>query len=133
MTDKVWHELAFGFENLGLDTLTIRRRSAEMANFFGIQKWFRQKQWSYKVVKAIIKFSSSDGDATESFILDEPTSQLDPIAAMEFIRILHRLNQELGLTIVLIEHRLEEVLPIADKVIVMDEGSVYMMGLPMNC
>ena len=131
VTDKVWHELAFGLENLGLDTLTIRRRTAEMANFFGIQKWFRQKTVELSGgQKQLLNLAAVMAMQPKVLLLDEPTSQLDPIAAMEFIGTLHRLNQELGLTIVLIEHRLEEVLPIADKVMVMDEGSVIYDGPP---
>lgn len=65
-------------------------------------------------------------------LLDEPTSQLDPIASLEFIQTLHRLNKELGITIILIEHRLEEVLPLADRVLIMDSGEILFDGLPRD-
>lgn len=125
VTDQVWHELAFGLENLGLDTLTIRRRVAEMANFFGIQTWFRSGTVGLSGgQKQLLNLASVMVMQPKVLLLDEPTSQLDPIAATEFIAMLRKLNEELGLTIVMIEHRLEEVLPIADRVIVMEQGTV---------
>ena len=63
-------------------------------------------------------------------VLDEPTSQLDPIASSEFLRTLERINRELGTTIILSEHRLGEVFPMADRVIVMDEGKVVSYAPP---
>lgn len=68
----------------------------------------------------------------EILILDEPTSQLDPIAAADFIATLQKLNRELGLTIILVEHRLEEVFPIADKVLVMENGRVLLYAPPRD-
>lgn len=131
ITDKVWHELAFGLENLGLDTLTIRRRVAEMANFFGIQKWFRQDTATLSGgQKQLLNLAAVMVMQPTVLLLDEPTSQLDPIVAMEFITTIKRLNQELGLTVILIEHRLEDLLPIADSVYVMDQGELKFAGPP---
>ncbi|AHN21831.1 MULTISPECIES: ABC transporter ATP-binding protein [Lysinibacillus] len=131
VTDKVWHELAFGLESLGLDSPTIRRRVAEMANFFGIEKWFHQKTIELSGgQKQLLNLASIMVMQPKLLLLDEPTSQLDPIAALEFIQTLHRLNKELGITIILIEHRLEEVLPLADRVLIMDEGSILFDGPP---
>jgi len=131
VTDKVWHELAFGLESLGIDAPTIRRRVAEMANFFGIQKWFHHKTTELSGgQKQLLNLASIMVMQPKLLLLDEPTSQLDPIAALEFIQTLHRLNKELGITIILIEHRLEEVLPLADRVLIMDEGSILFDGLP---
>lgn len=131
VTDKVWHELAFGLENFGLDSLTIRRRVAEMANFFGIHKWFHQKTTELSGgQKQLLNLAAIMVMQPKLLLLDEPTSQLDPIAATEFIQTLRRLNEELGLTIIMIEHRLEEVLPIADRVIALDKGAVIYDGQP---
>ncbi|MGG2112117.1 energy-coupling factor transporter ATPase [Lysinibacillus pakistanensis] len=131
VTDKVWHELAFGLESLGIDAPTIRRRVAEMANFFGIQKWFHHKTTELSGgQKQLLNLASIMVMQPKLLLLDEPTSQLDPIAALEFIQTLHRLNKELGITIILIEHRLEEVLTLADRVLIMDEGSILFDGLP---
>lgn len=131
VTDKVWHELAFGLESLGYDTPTIRRRVAEMASFFGIQTWF------YKNVtelsggqKQLLNLASVMAMQPSVLILDEPTSQLDPIAASDFLATLGKINRELGTTIILTEHRLEEALPLASSVAVMDGGRLFCTGSP---
>lgn len=131
VTDKVWHELAFGLENLGIDTQTIRRRVAEMSNFFGIHKWFHHKTTELSGgQKQLLNLASVMLMQPKILLLDEPTSQLDPIAAAEFLQTLKRLNTELGLTVILVEHRLEDVLPLADRVVVMDSGQVLYDGNP---
>lgn len=131
VTDKVWHELAFGLESLGCDTPTIRRRVAEMASFFGIQTWF------YKNVtelsggqKQLLNLASVMAMQPSVLILDEPTSQLDPIAASDFLATLGKINRELGTTIILTEHRLEEAFPLASAVAVMDKGRLLCTGTP---
>lgn len=131
VTDKVWHELAFGLENMGVPTPEIRRRVGEMASFFGIHEWF-QKETSQLSggQKQLLNLASIMVMQPKILILDEPTSQLDPIAAADFINTLHKLNRELGLTILLVEHRLEEVFPIADKVAVMDRGHLLLYDTP---
>lgn len=131
VTDKVWHELAFGLENLGYDTMTIRRKVAEMANFFGIQTWFRKNTMELSGgQKQLLNLAAIMAMQPKLLILDEPTSQLDPIAAGEFISTLHKLNKDLGLTIILVEHRLEEVYSIADRIVVMDQGEIICNGTP---
>lgn len=133
VTDKVWHELSFGLENLGLDTMTIRRRVAEMASFFGIQNWFRKNTTDLSGgQKQLLNLASIMVMQPKVLILDEPTSQLDPIAASEFIATLTKLNKELGLTIILVEHRLEEVYPLADRVVIMDDGVIISNGSPVE-
>ena len=91
VTDKVWHELAFGLENLGFDTMTIRRKVAEMANYFGIQTWFRKSTMELSGgQKQILNLAAIMAMQPKLLILDEPTSQLDPIAAREFISTIHK-------------------------------------------
>ncbi len=131
VTDKVWHELAFGLESLGYDTPTIRSRVAEMASFFGIQTWF------YKNVtelsggqKQLLNLASIMAMQPSVLILDEPTSQLDPIAASDFLATIGKVNRELGTTILLTEHRLEEAFPLSDRVLVMDKGQLIADGSP---
>lgn len=131
VTDKVWHELAFGLESLGMPQPAIRLRVAEMASFFGIQEWY------HKVVtelsggqKQLLNLAAVMAMQPDLLILDEPTSQLDPIAAAEFIGALRRVNGELGTTIVLSEHRLDEAVPVADRVIVMNGGRIVADGSP---
>lgn len=129
VTDKVWHELAFGLESLGMKTKFIRKRVAEMASFFGIQSWFRKSVFELSGgQKQILNLASVMAMQPKVLILDEPTSQLDPIASTEFISTLRKINLELGTTIILSEHRLEEVFPIADKVLVMEDGKAQIYG-----
>ncbi len=133
VTDKVWHELAFGLENLGLDSNIIRRRVGEMASYFGIQDWFRKNTDELSGgQKQLLNLASIMVMQPKILILDEPTSQLDPIAAADFIATLQKLNRELGLTILLVEHRLEEVFPIADRILMMDSGKVLLFDTPRN-
>lgn len=131
VTDKVWHELAFGLESLGYDTPTIRRRVAEMASFFGIQSWFHKdvNQLSGGQ-KQLLNLASVMVMQPRVLILDEPTSQLDPIAAAELLAAVSRINRELGTTVVLTEHRLEDAFPLASRVVVMERGRVRFAGAP---
>ncbi|MCI9414038.1 MAG: ATP-binding cassette domain-containing protein [Clostridiales bacterium] len=131
VTDKVWHELAFGLENLGVPTASIRRRVGEMASYFGIQDWFRRDTDELSGgQKQLLNLASVMVMQPRVLILDEPTSQLDPIAAADFIATLHKLNRELGLTILLVEHRLEEVFPLADRVVLMERGRLLLCDTP---
>lgn len=131
VTDKVWHELAFGLENLGEPTSVIRRRVGEIANFFGIHNWFRKKTTDLSGgQKQLLNLAAIMVMQPEVLILDEPTSQLDPIAATNFINMLEKLNQDLGLTIIIVEHRLEEVLPLANHVVLLENGHVLLKDRP---
>lgn len=133
VTDKVWHELAFGLENLGTPTPVIRRKIGEMASYFGIQDWFRKNTEDLSGgQKQLLNLAAIMVMQPEILILDEPTSQLDPIAAADFIATLQKLNREFGLTIILVEHRLEEVFPIADKILLMEHGKVLLYNTPKN-
>lgn len=131
VTDKVWHELAFGLESLGVDNRTIKRRVAEMASFFGIQTWFRKDVSELSGgQKQLLNLASIMVMRPKLLILDEPTSQLDPIAASEFLATLKKINTELGTTILISEHRLEELFPMADRVLVMDKGTLQINDTP---
>ncbi|CAM4386589.1 energy-coupling factor transport system ATP-binding protein [Paenibacillus endophyticus] len=131
VTDKVWHELAFGLESLGCDSATIRLRVAEMASFFGIHTWFRKNVSELSGgQKQLLNLASIMAMHPSVLILDEPTSQLDPIAASDFLETVKKINRELGTTIIMTEHRLEEIIPITDRLIVMDEGAIIAEGLP---
>jgi len=133
VTDKVWHELAFGLESLGYKTPEIRARVSEMASFFGIQTWF------YKNVtelsggqKQLLNLASVMAMQPSVLILDEPTSQLDPIAAQEFLKMLEKINRELGTAILISEHRLEDTFPMSDRIIVMDKGKILADETPFE-
>ena len=131
VTDKVWHELAFGLENLGIEQSKIRSRVGETASFFGIHNWYHAKTDELSGgQKQLLNLACVMAMQPKILLLDEPTSQLDPIAAADFIAALRKLNRELGLTIILVEHRLEEVFPIVDKVVTMGNGKVIFFDKP---
>ena len=131
VTDKVWHELAFGLESLGYDTPTIRRRVAEMASFFGIQTWFhREVSQLSGGQKQLLNLAAVMVMQPRILVLDEPTSQLDPIAAADFLATLGKINRELGTTVILTEHRLEDALPQATRAAAMDGGRLIACGTP---
>lgn len=131
VTDKVWHELAFGLESLGCDQKTMRLRVAEMASYFGISSWFHRDVAELSGgQKQLLNLASVMAMQPDVLILDEPTSQLDPIAASDFLNTVRKINQELGTTIILTEHRLEDVLHGADRMIVMERGAVIACGTP---
>ena len=131
VTDKVWHELAFGLENLGCETGVIRRRVAEMAAFFGITGWFHRSVDTLSGgQKQLLNLAAAMTLRPEILILDEPTSQLDPIAATQFLEAVGRIHRELGTTILLTEHRLEEAFAMAQRVLVLDDGTLLCDGTP---
>ncbi|EGG79760.1 hypothetical protein HMPREF9477_00187 [Lachnospiraceae bacterium 2_1_46FAA] len=131
VTDKVWHELAFGLESLGYDNQTIKRRVAEMADYFGIENWFHKETNTLSGgQKQLLNLASVMVMQPKVLILDEPTAQLDPIAASEFLQTVYKINRDLGVTVIMSEHRLEEVFPIADRVLVLDKGKIVAIDIP---
>lgn len=123
VTDKVWHELAFTLKNLGYKEQEIRKRVAEIAVFFGISSWFHK---SIKELsggqKQILNLASVMIAKPKLLLLDEPTSQLDPIATENFMNLLGRIHSEMGITILLTEHRLEQAYAKADRCMVLEHG-----------
>ncbi len=96
-----------------------------MASYFDIQGWFRKNVNELSGgQKQLLNLASIMAMQPKLLILDEPTSQLDPIAASEFLRTVYKINRDLGTTVIISEHRLEEIFPMADKVMVMDQGQV---------
>lgn len=133
VTDKVWHELAFGPENLGWDSRTIRVRVAEMASFFGIQTWFDKNVNELSGgEKQMLNLASVMVMKPDLLVLDEPTAQLDPIAAGEFFDTVKKVNREIGTTVIMSEHRLEDLLSLAERVLVMDFGEIIIDETPAN-
>ena len=131
VTDKVWHELAFGLESLGCEQRAIRSRVAEMACYFGIQDWFHRNVCELSGgQKQLLNLASVMAMQPRVLILDEPTSQLDPIAASDFLNTVRKINTELGTTVIITEHRLEDIFPYADRAVVMEEGRVIADGAP---
>lgn len=131
VTDKVWHELAFGLENMNIPQDTIRRRVSEMASYFDIEDWFEKGVDELSGgQKQLLNLAAIMVMQPLILILDEPTSQLDPIAASDFLETVKKLNREMGLTVILVEHRLEEVVPMANKLMVMENGKLLYLDSP---
>lgn len=129
VTDKVWHELAFGLENMGLPKDVIRRRVSEMTCYFGIEDWFEKSVNELSGgQKQLLNLASVMVMQPDILILDEPTAQLDPIAASDFIATLSKLNRDLSLTVVITEHRLEDVIPAGNKLLAMENGEIVKYG-----
>ena len=123
VTDKVWHELAFGLENIGMPSDEIRLRVAEMTSYFGIHKWFKQKTAELSGgQKQLLNLASVMLMKPKVLLLDEPTSQLDPIASKEFLDMVFHINQEFGTAIVMAEHNLEESFKMATDVVLLEAG-----------
>ncbi len=131
VTDKVWHELAFGLENLGVPQPMIARRIAEMACYFGIEDMFERSVSELSGgQKQLISLAAVMVTEPGLLILDEPTAQLDPIAAADLINTVKKLSRDLSLTVIIAEHRLEDVIPICDKLLVMENGQIPAFGAP---
>ena len=131
VTDKVWHELAFGLECLGLEQSAMRRRVAETASFFGMEAWFHREVSDLSGgQKQLLNLAAAMVLQPRVLLLDEPTSQLDPIAAGEFLAAVERVHRETGTTVLLTEHDLERVLPLADRLLVLDGGRLVCQGPP---
>ena len=131
VTDKVWHEIAFGLENMRLPSGTIRKKTAELAAYFGIEDWYDKKTDELSGgQKQLLNLASVMVTDPKLLILDEPTAQLDPIAASELINTIKKLSRDLSLTVIIAEHRLEELIPICDRMIIMSEGGVLGYGRP---
>lgn len=133
VTDRVYHELSFGLESLGINQDKIRLRVGEMASYFGLAPYFYEKTAHLSGgQKQLISLASVMATSPELLILDEPTSQLDPISASDFIATLKKINRELGTTVIISEHRLEELFSAADKIAVLDKGKLLTFDTKEN-
>ena len=131
VTDKVWHELAFGLENLGVPKDVIARRVAETASYFGIENWYDKDVNELSGgQKQLLNLAAVMVMNPSVIIFDEPTSRLDPIAASNFISTIKKLNENLGITVIISEHRLEELIPLCDRLMVLRNGKVVSLGEP---
>ncbi|OME86583.1 hypothetical protein BK120_06460 [Paenibacillus sp. FSL A5-0031] len=123
--DQVWHELAFSMENVGYGQAVMRKRLAEMSHFFGLDELINKSVHEISGgQKQLINLASVLLLQPKLLLLDEPTSQLDPVAARDFLQFIYRLNQEMSMTVIISEHRLEDVIPLADRIIMLEEGKV---------
>jgi len=133
VTDRVWHELAFLSENLGLPQAEIARRAAETAAYFGIEAWYERSTAELSGgQKQLLNLAAVMTADPSLLILDEPTAQLDPVTAIRFLELLRRLCRETGLTVIITEHRLEELLPLSDRLVLLDRGRMVYDSAPRN-
>lgn len=129
--DKVSAELAFGLESFGVKSGEIQSRVGEMAAFFGIEPLYDRDistlSGGQKQLVALCSVMATDPDI---LLLDEPTAQLDPVAARELLDILDRLNKEMGVTIIIAEHDPEELFDSCDKILYLAKGKTEFFGTP---
>ncbi len=124
--DTVWHELAFGLENLGVSESVMHRRVAEVAHFFGIEPWIRDNTENLSGgQKQLINLAAVLALRPRVLLLDEPTAQLDPHAVKQFLFMLARVNKELGITVVMATHSPEDVELYATQYITLDAVGEY--------
>lgn len=127
--DEVYEEIVFGMENLNIPPIEMKKRVAELVHFFGVQSLLKQKTTELSGgQKQLVNLLSILLLRPKVLLLDEPTSQLDPVAARELLQILDLLNKEMGMTIILVEHRLEELFTIANKVVMLEDGKIAYEG-----
>lgn len=133
ISDKVWHELVFALENNGYDQKTMEIKVAEMANFFGIQEMYNHNTYDLSGgQKQLLNLASIMVLQPSVLILDEPTSQLDPIARNQFIDILKKINDEFNTTIIMVEHTLDYIFNLVDRVVIMDQTKIDYQGSPQD-
>ena len=133
VTHSVRTELAFGLENLGLDSKIIRLRIAEISSYFSLENIIDKKTAELSGgQKQMVCLASILAMHPDVIIFDEPTSQLDPMTAEALLNTIHKLCKENGITVIITEHRLENLIPIADRVIVMDSGEIISDTSPRN-
>ncbi|MEJ8777936.1 ABC transporter ATP-binding protein [Pseudogracilibacillus sp. ICA-222130] len=127
--DEVLQEIVFGMENMNIPYIEMKKRLSELVHFFGVEDLlYKQTSTLSGGQKQLINLLSILLLRPKVLLLDEPTSQLDPIAAKELLQILERLNNEMGMTIIIVEHRLEDLFSMADKVIMLEEGNIAYEG-----
>ncbi|WP_455682718.1 ABC transporter ATP-binding protein [Thomasclavelia sp.] len=123
--DKVWHEIAFGLENIAIPLKQMKRRVGEIVNYFNLQNIINKDAQSLSGgEKQLVNLASVMVMNPKVILLDEATAQLDPVNREEFIKILKQINDDFNVTIVFVEHQLEGLLNVANRLIVMDEGKI---------
>lgn len=131
VTDNVFSELAFGPEQMGMKPEQIRMRIAEIVGFFGMASWLHRDTATLSGGQAqLLNLASVMVTDPDWLVLDEPTAQLDPQAEEEFLRALERVHRELGVGVLMSEHRTEHVLSMADRLLILDGGAVTDDGAP---
>ncbi len=129
MMNKVHREVAFGLENVGADEKVIKRMVYEALQFLGILHLAERDVTSLSGgEKQKVAVASALVYMPKCIILDEPTSQLDPSAAEEVVNLIKKINEELGITIIVIEHRVNRWFDAADSIAIMNKGRLKLFG-----
>ncbi len=133
VTDRTEYELVFGLENVGMPGEQMQRRLAEMVTFFGMESMLGKSTMALSGGEMqTLNVAASVAMNPDLLLLDEPTSQLDPVASKKIIELLRQINEELGITILIAEQRLEDVLLLADKMFFMENGEITAEGSPLE-
>ena len=128
---SVEKDVAFGLENLGVSRNEIRRRVDWALKITGT--YDLKERAPYELSggqQQRVAIASVLAMNPEVIVLDEPTSFLDPMGAEQIFKVINRLNKDLGITIVLVEHRLDMISKYADRVIIMQNGRIALNGDP---
>lgn len=127
----VERQIAFGLENLAFPRDLIAKRMEESLDTLGVANLrYRQVHTLSGGEKQRVVIASVLALHPDILVLDEPTSELDPKGAEEVLNVVERLNDELGITVILIEHRLDRVVHLVDRLIILHEGRVIVDGTP---
>lgn len=133
VSDSVWQELSFGLENMGLPSDKIRCRVAEISSFFGIGHLINKMTFALSGgEKQLINLAGIMAMDPKYILLDEPVSMLDPVSAERFLKAIEKIKNELGVGIIICEHRGEDIFQICDKVVVLDNGRVIACDTPRS-
>lgn len=125
VTHTVQTELSFGLENLGIESDAMRLRIAEISAYFSLEKIMDKKVSELSGgQKQLLCLAGILAMHPKAVIFDEPTSQLDPMAAETFLQTVNKLCRENGITVIISEHRLENIIPLSDRLIVLDKGKI---------
>lgn len=131
VADRVEYEIVFGLENLGMAKDEMSRRLAEMVTFFGMEELLEKDTMTLSGGEMqTLNIASAVAMNPEILLLDEPASQLDPVAARKLFELLHQINEELGITILVAEQRLEDLILYVDTMFYMEKGKIKAQGKP---
>lgn len=132
--DTVWHEMAFGLENLGVPAPEMRLRIAETCYFLGIEPWFERKTAELSGgQRQVLALAATLAMRPRLLLLDEPTSMLDPVAEKGFLALLYRANRELGITVVVATHGPWAMRDYATMALYVRDGAVARASLAEVC
>jgi energy-coupling factor transporter ATP-binding protein EcfA2 len=125
VTDRVDDEIVFGMEHLGYPRATMRLRLEETLDLLGIHHLrHREVATLSGGERQRVALAAALATRPHMLVLDEPTSQLDPLAAHDVLAAVERLNRDLGMTVVLAEHRLDRVLPFAERIVALEQAGL---------